>query len=107
MEGEASRQGYELLEGHLGVWSPCCFTAARCCLSLPSLMLTALCLQGGHRPQLRQYVGCAAGMAGGCKEFVPLRGVAAGRRAQVSSRFCPDTPPPRVNCPVPLFTHLA
>ena len=112
--GKRLAQGYKLVGGWLGVRSlllPCC-PGGLPCLTVPGLTLPVLlCPQGGHGPQLRQYVGCAARMAGGCEELVPLCGVAAGGGAQVSFGFCPDAPPPptpqQPDWAAPSFTHLS
>lgn len=53
----------------------------------PTLLTVPLHRQGGHRPQLRQHVSCAAGVARGREESVPFCGVAAGGGAQVSAQW--------------------
>ena len=68
--------------------------------SLPVLLR----LQGGDRPQCRQHVSSASGVAGGCEGVVPLCGVAAVGGAQVSARPCPG-PLLQLHLAVSLLTH--
>ena len=73
-------------------------------LASPTSMIVPLRPQGGHGPQLRQHIGCTAGVVGGCEEFVPLRGMEASRGAQVSARYCPE--PSQSDPTAPLLTTL-